>query len=102
MIALVIVKAIEPAAKASFGFILVARVRSNRASLSVSSAMKIAENTVRKAVRRSTARYDHSLNEGVMIRLKVLSPLVISLPDGTFFSVIEDKTFGFRRTRRSP
>jgi hypothetical protein len=52
IIAVVIVNAIDPEAKAIWGLILVARVRSKSASLSVSSAMKIAVKIVRKSVKR--------------------------------------------------
>jgi hypothetical protein len=48
MIAVVIVKAVDPAAKTVHGFVLVARARSKRASLSESSAMKIVRLTVAK------------------------------------------------------
>jgi hypothetical protein len=58
MIAEVIVKATEPAAKMRQEFDLAARVRRRRASLSVSSATKMAKATVRKAVVRSVIRID--------------------------------------------
>jgi len=47
MIEVVIVKAVAPAANAICGLILVARVRSKSASLSVSSAMKMVITTVK-------------------------------------------------------
>ncbi len=53
MIAVVIVNARDPAANASRGFILVASVSKRRASLSVSSTMKIVEAMVKNAATRA-------------------------------------------------
>ncbi len=52
MIAVEMAKAVEPAAKAVQALILVERARRNKASLSVSSAMNMAEAMVAKAPRR--------------------------------------------------
>src|SRR5579884_3486125 len=49
IIAVVIVKAVEPAAKRVQGFVFVARARRRRASLSVSSATNMVEDTVANA-----------------------------------------------------